>query len=513
MRRIAIMDVIRVLQELREGVSNREVSRRTGVSRGTVSKYRRWAKETGLLEGSLPAVEEIEAKRRAYFGEALPPQNRSTLGEYRQKVDELREAGVEIAAIHQRLVERGFDGSYWAVYRYVKRQEGVKQEVTLRVERSPGEEAQVDFGYAGYLVDESSGQKRRAWAFIMTLSWSRHQYVEFVWNQTVATWLRCHRNALRFFCGVPEQIVLDNLKAGIRKACWEEPQAQLAYLECAEHYGFRIAPHRPYTPQHKGKVEKGGVHYLKRNFLGGREPTTLRQANVDVRRWCMEVAGQRTHGTTREQPLVRFTEREQAALQPLPATPYDLAVWKRVKLHRDCYVVFEYGYYSAPFRLVGQTLYARGGSRELRLYTSDYQLVATHDRVAPGQRATHLDHLPPEKVPGLTHTRAVCQAQAHAIGPATATVVESLLAERVDRLPMVRRLLRLAERYGDTRLEAACDRANRFGDSTYRTVKRILAQGQETAPEPIFPAAPPARRFVRSAGEILGAVLGGLSWN
>ena len=200
MRRIAIMDVIRVLQELREGVSNREVARRTGVSRGTVSKYRRWAKEAGLLEGPLPAVEEIEAQRRVYFGEALPPQNRSTLGEYRQKVDELREAGVEIAAIHQRLVERGFGGSYWTVYRYVKRQEGVKRDVTLRVERSPGEEAQVDFGYAGYMVDESSGEKRRAWAFVMTLSWSRHQYVEFVWNQTVATWLCQQRLSLSPEC-------------------------------------------------------------------------------------------------------------------------------------------------------------------------------------------------------------------------------------------------------------------------------------------------------------------------
>jgi hypothetical protein len=136
----------------------------------------------------------------------------------------------------------------------------------------------------------------------------------------------------------------------------------MAYRECAEHYGFLIAPCRPRTPQHKGKVEQGGVHYVKRNFLGGREATPLPQANQEVRTWCLTTAGERCHGTTREQPLARFQETEQLALQPLPDAPYDLAVWKQVKLHRDCHVVFDNAYYSAPFRLVGQQLYARGGS-------------------------------------------------------------------------------------------------------------------------------------------------------
>ena len=88
---------------------------------------------------------------------------------------------------------------------------------------------------------------------------------------------------------------------------------------------------------------------------------------------------------------MRFAETEQAALQGLPETPYDLAVWKQAKLHRDCYVVFDNAYYSAPFRLVGQQLRVRGGGQEVRLYTSDYQLVATHERNGlagmPGIRA------------------------------------------------------------------------------------------------------------------------------
>jgi hypothetical protein len=114
----------------------------------------------------------------------------------------------------------------------------------------------------------------------------------------------------------PYRDVIDNLKAAIIKAVWDDPEVQQSYRECAEHYGFLIAPCRPRTPEHKGKVEKGGVHYVKRNFLGGREPTTITQANRDVLVWCDTTAGLRTHGKTKEQPLARFEETKRDRLQP-----------------------------------------------------------------------------------------------------------------------------------------------------------------------------------------------------
>ena len=194
-------------------------------------------------------------------------------------------------------------------------------------------------------------------------------------------------------------------------------------------------------------MEQGGVHYVKRNFLGGREMTSITQANQDVKVWCLTTAGQRTHGTTKKQPLVQFETVEKTALQPLPEIPYDLAVWKQVKLHRDCYVVFDNAYYSAPFRLVGQQLRVRGGGQEVRLYTSDYQLVATHERATEaGQRITNPAHLPPDKLPCLVLDREACQAVAADIGFATTALVGRLLADPVvDRLSMTRRLLRLRE--------------------------------------------------------------------
>lgn len=515
------MDIREILRQIQQGLSDRAVDEATGVNRKTVARYRAWAIEQELLTEPLPPLGELHRLLEETMPSTPPPQNVSSVEPYRDLVVKLRQQGVEMAAIHQRLQERGYSGSYSSVRRFVRSLEPLTPEVTVRVETPPGEEAQTDFGFAGRMVDPETGELRRAWAFVMTLSWSRHQYVEFVFDQKVETWLRLHRNAFRFFGGAPERVVIDNLKAGIAKTCYHEPEAQHAYRECAEHYGFLIAPCRPRTPRHKGKVEQGGVHYVKRNFLAGREPMALNRANRAVLEWVNTTAGQRVHGTTKERPLLRF-EMEQETLRPLPDTPYDLAIWKEVTLHRDCYVHFDHAYYSAPFRLVEQKLWVRGGAQSVQIYTQDYQRVATHPRAQrPGQRLTNFDHLPPHKVPGLLINRDICRQQASEIGRATRQVVDRFLDHRPeDRLRTAGRLLRLAERFGAQRLEAACARALRFDDPAYMTVKRILEQGLDAQELPATEPAPPAQVFVRTPAELVGHLQGpvlsnaegGISW-
>jgi transposase len=506
------MDIREILRRLRKGQSQRTIAKALGIDRKTVGRYHQWAQAQGLLARPLPLSSELHHLLEETLSSPPPPQNTSSVEPYRPLVEQLRQEGVEIAAIHQRLRERGYTGSYASVHRFVRVLEPQAPQATVRVETRPGEEAQVDFGYAGRMVDPQTGALRRTWAFVMTLSWSRQQYVEFVFDQKVGTWLCCHRHAFAFFGGVPERVRIDNLKAGIAHACWNEPAAQRAYRECAEHYDFLITPCYPDTPEHKGKVEQGGVHYVKRNFLGGRIPTTLTQANRDVRRWVNTTAGQRIHGTTREKPLARF-EAEREMLRPLPGTPYDLAVWKQVKLHRDCYVVFDQAYYSAPFRLVGQQLWVRGGVQSVEIYTDDYQLVATHTRAyQPGQRLTHLDHLPPYKVPGITLSREGCRLRADEMGPDTRKVVDVLLDHRPeDRLRTAARLLKLGERFGPQRLELACHRALRFDDPAYTTIKRILEEGLEGEELPSAEPAPPALAFVRTAADLIGHLVVGAS--
>lgn len=517
-RRATTMDIQEMLRLLKRGYSNRQIAKALQINRKTVDKYRTALEKAGALSGAPPELTELEMILAEHFPFKAPPQNQSTVEPYRVRVTELHEQGVETAAIRQRLQEEHrYAGSYASVWRFVKQLETRDKDpdVTIRIEVSAGEEAQVDFGSAGKLLDPRTGKLRKAWVFVMTLSFSRHQYVEFVFDQRVETWLRCHINGFAFFGGVPERLVIDNLTTAITKACWENPQVQRAYRECALHYNFLIAPCRVATPQHKGKVEQGGVHYVKRNFLAGRPAGFLPETNRDGLRWAMEVAGMRTHGTIRKKPLEHFERLEKAQLQPLPPASYEPGVWKQVKLHRDCHVVFENSYYSAPHRLVGDAVWVRGGLRDVRIYSESHELVAIHSRAAsPGERFTLLDHLPAEKVPGMLLSRPWCQKQAAAVGPATEQVVQALLDHRPeDRMRSAGRLLGLAEQYDTQRLEKASERAVSFGELNYVTVRRILQQGLDREPLVETPPVPPAARFVRSAQEFARNLLGGQSWN
>jgi transposase len=510
------MNVHEILRLKRRGISHRKIAEAMKINRKTVDKYASWLEAQGYLVGEMPEMEELEQQLVKEGQQQALPQNVSSVEPFREVVVKLRERGVEMAAIHQRLSDDyGYQGSYASVWRFVRQLEPKRVAATVRIEVRAGEEGQVDFGSAGKLIDPQSGKARQAWAFVMTLSFSRHQYVEFVFDQKVETWLKLHQNAFEFFSGVPERVVVDNLKAAISRACWENPQVQRAYRECALHYGFLIAPCRPGKPEHKGKVEQGGVHYVKRNFVAGRDPEPVQEANRAVRTWCNTTAGLRTHGTIRKKPLEQFERIEREQLQPLAAAAYEPGTWKRVKLHRDCYVVFERSYYSAPHRLIGDQLWVRGGLKDVRIYTENHEFLAIHSRAkAPGERHTHLDHLPAEKVPGMLLNRPWCQKQAAEIGPTTSRVVQALLDHRPeDRLRSAGRLLRLADTFGAKRLEAACTRATAFGESTFTSVHRILQQGLDRTPLPERNASPPASRFVRSAQDFARQLLGARSWN
>jgi len=517
-RRCEVTDVREVLRRLRLGEPARRIARELGLSRNTVASYHRWAQQHGLFTGELPDPATLATLLHPPEPVQLRP-DQSGVAPFRAQVVAWRQQGVEGQAIFQLLVEQqGFTGSYSAVKRFLRRLEPPTPRATIRVETGPGEEAQVDFGSAGLLFDPDGDRLRRAWAFVMTLSFSRHQYVEFVFDQTVATWCRCHRAAFEFFGGVPRRVVPDNLKAAIIRATLYDPEVQRVYREYAEHYGFLIAPCRPRTPEHKGKVEQGGVHYVKRNCLAGRAFRDVHDANGHALRWCLETAGLRCHGTIKQQPLVLFETIERATLLPLPVTPWEPVTWKLAKLHPDCHVVFQGAYYSAPFRLIGQRLWVRATATQVQCF-HDYTLVATHHTARPGQRRTLHDHLPPDKVHFLMQTPIWCQTRAAEIGPTCAAFIAALLGDRpLDRLRSAQGVLRLAARYGAARVEAACTRACAVGEYRYATVKTILAAGLDrqpllnltSGPAPVAPprhARPWTAFFPDPGGE------GGPPWN
>jgi transposase len=295
-RRSPVTEIREILRRLQLGERARRIARDLGVSRNTVAHYRHWAATHGLLAGPLPEPARLAALL-ATPPAPRPAQEHSLVEPFGEQVLAWHAQGVEGQAIWQLLVEQhGFGGSYSSVKRFLRRVAPPTPRATLRLEVDPGAEAQVDFGFGGLYRDPEHDRLRRAWAFVMTLSCSRHQYAELAFDQSLATWLRLHRAAFEFFGGVPRRVVLDNLRAAIVHAALYDPEVQRSYREFAEHYGFLIAPCRPRTPEHKGKVEQGGVHYVKRNALAGRAFRDLHDGNRHLLRWCVETAGRRVHG-------------------------------------------------------------------------------------------------------------------------------------------------------------------------------------------------------------------------
>src|SRR5262245_30188349 len=185
-RSTPLMDIRTVVRYLQASTSVSATRRATGLNRRTIMRYRTWAQQQGLLDPHRPllSLEEMqELLARTLPPPAPPPQTVSSVEPYREVVTALHGHGVASTAIWQRLRERGYCGGLSSVYRFVhqldrqQHRDLASRSLTVRLEREPGSEAQVDFGYAGLLLDPTSGALRKAWAFVMVLSYSRHQYV------------------------------------------------------------------------------------------------------------------------------------------------------------------------------------------------------------------------------------------------------------------------------------------------------------------------------------------------
>ena len=475
-RRFEMYEYRQVLVRMRQGQSDRMISRARLMGRDKAQQVRAIADARGWLDPvqALPddsALAEVFARAR----EAATP---SVLEPYREQIEAWCREGIQGTTIH-RLLRRRFEfrGSYSAVRRFLSKLDPGPAGRTIRLSFEPGEAVQVDFGSGPKLPDPVSGELTPTWFFVMTLCWSRHHYAEIVWDQKIPTWLACHQHGFRFFGGVPRKVILDNPKCAITRACTRDPEIQRSYAELAEAYDVQLAPCPPRQPQLKGRVE-AGVKYVKGAFLPGREFRDIEDANQQLEAWILEEAGQRVHGTTRERPLTRFAETEKALLKPLPERVFEPAEWKRLLVHRDGHVRLDKSFYSVPYIWIGTRLWVRATATMVQVFHG-HELVASHvRRQRQGETATVPDHLPPEAQAFLRQTPDWCRDEAATVGPACRAVVDQLFADRVvDRLKSAQGLLRLRSGYGPQRLESACRRALCFDSLEYRTVKTILSNG------------------------------------
>src|SRR5260221_3794406 len=485
---MGMADIKEILVGWDVGESVSAIGRRLGYTRVTVRKYVQAAELEGLRRGAGRRQEaEWDRLAQAAMAQVAKPRARGpasgAVAQYHAYLDQ-RIGTAPLTVLHQRLRdEQGLRASWRTFHRYVRAQWPERlhpaPRTTIRLDDPlPGEEAQVDFFYVGHWLDPATGRRRKLYAFLMTLSHSRHQFLYPCLAEDATAWLEGHVAALQFFGGAPRRVVPDNLTAGILKADRYDPRVNRAYGELARHYGFLVDPPRVQHPQDKAEVERG-VPYARASFFAGRSWDSLVAMRADARAWCLCTAGMRQHGPTGEQPLLAFQEREQAALQPLPPQPWERATWTSAAVHSDCHVRAGHAWYSVPYRFVGQRLDVRLGERLVTIYDG-VSLVATHLRRSHG-RATQVEHYPPAGQAFLRATPQACLEQARQLGPVTGALVQALLQPyTLTRLREVQAVLRLREHYPEDRLERACQRALEAGDGRYRTVRGILERALDT---------------------------------
>lgn len=346
-----------VIRDLhRKGVSVSEIARRTGHDRKTIRK----------------AIRELLQSERA------PRRQRSRkIDPYVPYLLERIEVGVLNARkLYQEIRELGYPGKETQVRTFVQSHRMPRSsQATVRFETEPGQQAQVDWGHFGHIRHHD--RRRRLYAFVMTLGWSRAMYLEFTVSADMAMWLRAHVHAFHYLGGVTREVLHDNLKTAVLGRNSERTVRWHArYLDFADYYGFTPRACQPYRAQTKGKVENA-IRYVRGNFWTGLRYTDLLDLNRQARRWLDCVANTRVHGTTGAVPFERLAEEQ---LQPIHSKPdYDTSLVLYRRCSHDCMISYEGNLYSVPAAYAGARLQVKvSEDDELTVLNEQGEIIAWH---------------------------------------------------------------------------------------------------------------------------------------
>lgn len=517
-REVDMWEILEVLRRLHRGERNAAIERATGRTRKTIRRYKQRARKLGWQPGG---EKEPDEELAAAVAQSLRPvteseglgaieaklmPHRTAIAEWVSPADGSR--GLRLSKVHDLLLRQGVRVPYSSLHRFAVSYCSFheRQRVTVRVaDVEPGELAEVDFGRLGLVFDPDTGRRRGAWALLVTLAHSRHQYIHVTFQQTIPEFINGLEDAWEYFGGVPRRVVIDNLRAAVTKADRYDPIFQRSFDEYAAHRGFVIDAAVVRHAKGKPKVERN-VQYLRESFFRGEQWIDIEHVRREALRWCTEVAGKRIHGTTRQQPLGVFAAAEKSALGPLKATRFDPPTWQQCKVHPDHHIQFDRAIYSLPTEYVGRQLWVRADSKIVRAY-SDGDLVRSYARLEPGGRYTDYDDYPKELAPYAMRDPQRMIREAHEVGHHAGRFMAELLSGTFPwaRLRQAQKLLRMGNKYGAERVDGACRRALSFDLMHVGRVENIIRQSLEREAKP----APDSKakqlrliptRFLRPAG-------------
>ena len=250
MKRLAMRKIREALRLHAGGLSTRKIAASLGVGQSTTSDYLKRVQLAGLTWPL--AAEMTDAALEALLFHPIGGPSR------------LVEAQPDWPAIHRELKRPGVTLSLlWEEYRAVHpagygysrfcdlyRRWSGRLTPVMRQHHVAGERLFVDdAGATLEVVDATTGEVRQAQMFVAALGASNLTYAEASWSQGLSDWIGAQARAFGYFGGIPAQVVSDNLKSGVTRACFYEPAVNRTYADMAEHYGTAIVPARPRKPR------------------------------------------------------------------------------------------------------------------------------------------------------------------------------------------------------------------------------------------------------------------------
>jgi transposase len=497
-------EVLRLKLEL--GRSHREIARTLGMGVGTVSECVARARAAGIDWAAAETLDDVALESRLYpskktTGRALPDPA------YLDK--ELRRPGVTLKLLHEEYLGQHADGYGYTQFCEAYRDWCRRRQVTMRQVHRAGDKLFVDYaGKKPSIVDPRTGERTEVELFVAVLGASSFTYAEATLTQRVPDFIGSHVRALEFFGGVPAALVPDQLKSAVTRADSYEPGTQRSFEELARHYGTTVVPARPAKPRDKALVEVG-VQIAERWILARLRHRTffsLGELNAAILELLDGINDRlmRRWGESRRQLFERL---ERPALRPLPTTRFSYGEWKiDAKVHIDYHVELAGHYYSVHYGLVHERVDARLTATTVEIFHRGTR-IASHARShARGGFTTHGDHMPAAHRKHASWTPERMARWAGTVGPLTRALVEAIITERRHPEQGYRSclgLMRLGERYGRDRLEAASQRALVAGARSYKSVQSILERGLDRAALPDTDAAVPtgvAHENIRGPG-------------
>jgi transposase len=485
-----------VLRLRAAGMSARQIARSAGVARITVAEYCRRADAAGV---SWPLEDNLDDDALdALLFPKLEPGTERPVPDWHEVHKELKSRRhhmtlrliwLEWKAVHP-------DGWAYSQFCHHYRSWLATKDVVMRLSYRAGERMFVDFsGDKARWTDQQSGEVHESEVFVAVLGCSGMLYVEATRSQDLASWVGAHVHAWAAYGGVAEVTVPDNLKAGVTKACFYDPELNRTYAELAEHYQTVVLPTRTAKPRDKGAVE-AGVLTVERWVLAplrNRRFFSLAELNYAIVERVAEVNARPFRGEPSSRKDL-FEDLEGPNLQPLPTSRYELAEWKKVTANIDYHVEGpDRRFYSVPYQLVRQRLELRATATSIEVFKSGRR-VASHVREHGRRRyVTDPAHMPASHRAHAEWTPSRLIEWGTKVSPSTGAFVERLLESRPHPEHAYRAclgLMGLQRRYGEERLSAACARALSVGAISYSSVKSILAEGLDRLPLPGTQAAP-----------------------